>query len=152
MQIFFVCYQHRVGFTFTTTKCSLQLTQHILTFCVWRSLRTTNFTACGFRFADDFFCKITPRGPLIYWWYYWKMFTFNVYTSCFVSRGNSTGKKLRTADCEKIVYQLLFTLADTLVFCLGLISFCKTSSKDEGFSKIRRWKFETQVYWNLFLL
>ena len=32
------------GFTFTTTRFSLQLTQRILTFCA-RSLRTTNFKA-----------------------------------------------------------------------------------------------------------
>ena len=33
------------GFTFTTTRFSLQLTQCILTFCARRSLRTTNFEA-----------------------------------------------------------------------------------------------------------
>ena len=55
------------GFTFTTTRCSLQLTQHILIFCVRRSLRTKNFTTCGCRFANGFFCKITAHGPLIYW-------------------------------------------------------------------------------------
>ena len=66
------------------------------------------------------------------------MFTVNVYASYFVSRRNSTEKKLRTVDREKTVYQPLFTLANTLVFCLDLISFSKTSSKDGGFSKITR--------------
>ena len=45
MQLLFLCYRpncHK-GFTFTTTRCSVQLTQHILTFCVRRSLRTMNF-------------------------------------------------------------------------------------------------------------
>ena len=81
------------GFTFTTTRCTLQLTQHILTFYVRRSLKTTNLIVCGCRFANDFFCKIIACGSLIYWWYYWKMFTVNFYASCFVSRGTLIGKK-----------------------------------------------------------
>ena len=47
MQLLFLCYQpnHHKGFTFSTTRCSLQLTQCILTFRVRRSLRMTNFVA-----------------------------------------------------------------------------------------------------------
>ena len=93
-QLFFVCYQPKChkGFTFTTTRCRLQLTQHILTFCVRRSLRTDS-VSYGCRFANDFFHKITAHVPLIYWWYYRKMFTVNFYASCFVSRENSIEKK-----------------------------------------------------------
>ena len=42
------------------------------------------------------------------------MFAVNFYTSCFVSRGNSIGKKVIRLDWEKAVYRLLFTLANTL--------------------------------------
>ena len=65
-QLFFVYYQPKFhnGFTFTTTRCSFQLTHCILTFCV-RSLKTTNFIACWCRFANNFFCKITACGPLL---------------------------------------------------------------------------------------
>ena len=55
-QLLFLCYQPncRMGFTFTTTRCSFQLTQCILIFRA-RSLRTTNFIVCSCRFANDFF-------------------------------------------------------------------------------------------------
>ena len=92
------------SFTFITGRCSLQLTQCIFTFCVRRSLRTTNFIACECRFADDFVCKITACGPLIYWWCYWKMFTVNFYASCCVSKRNSIGKNL-----EDLIWKRLFT-------------------------------------------
>ena len=62
-QLLFVCYQPKFhkSFTFITTRCSSQLTQHILTFCVRRSLRMKNFIACGCRFTNDFFCKTTAQ-------------------------------------------------------------------------------------------
>ena len=63
-----------------------------------------------------FFCKIGACGPLIYWWYYWKIFAANFYMRCFDRRGNSTGKKLVRLNWEKAVYQPLFTLANTLFF------------------------------------
>ena len=46
-QLLFLCYQpnRHKGFNFTTTRCSLQLTQRTLTFCARRSLRMTNFIA-----------------------------------------------------------------------------------------------------------
>ena len=53
--------------TFTTTRCSLQLTQRLLTFQAKRSFSRTSFIAFEF-------CKITARGQLIYWLYYLKMF------------------------------------------------------------------------------
>ena len=43
------------------------------------------------------------------------MFAVSFYASCFVSRGNSVGKKLIRLDWEKVVYWLLFTLANTLL-------------------------------------
>ena len=43
------------------------------------------------------------------------MFAVNFYASCFVSRGNSNGKKVIRLDWEKAVYRLLFMLANTLV-------------------------------------
>ena len=56
------------------------------------------------------------------------MFAVNFYASCFVSRGNSIGKKVIRFDWEKAVYWLLFTLANTLkvlgtftIFSLKLI-------------------------------
>ena len=79
-----------------------------------RSLRTTNFKVCGCRFANDFFCKVTAHGSLIYRWYYWKVFAVNFYASYFVSRGNSIWKKLIRLNWEKVVYWLLFTLTNTL--------------------------------------
>ena len=42
-------------FAFSTTTCSLKLTQRILTFFARRSLRTTKFVVCRCRFANDFF-------------------------------------------------------------------------------------------------
>ena len=47
MQLLVLCYQpnHHKGFKITTIRCSLQLTQRILTLCARRSLRTTNFVA-----------------------------------------------------------------------------------------------------------
>ena len=56
-QLLFLCYQPNchMGFSFTTTRCSLQLTQRILTFRARRSLRTTNFVMHGCRFANHFF-------------------------------------------------------------------------------------------------
>ena len=114
MQLLFLCYQPNCykGFTFTTTRCRLKLTQHILTFCARRSLRMTSFIVCSCRFA----CKIGACGPLIYWWYCWKIFAANFYTRCFDRRGNSTGKKLTRLNWEKDVYQPLFTLVNTLFF------------------------------------
>ena len=46
-QLLFLSYQpnRHKGFNFTTTRCSLQLTQRTLTFCARRSLRMTNFIA-----------------------------------------------------------------------------------------------------------
>ena len=35
------------------------------------------FVVCGYRFANDFFCKIVSRGSLIDRWCYWKMFAVN---------------------------------------------------------------------------
>ena len=61
-----------------------------------------------------FFCKITAGGPLVYWWYYWKMFSVNFYASCLVSRETRLGKNLIKLDWEKAVYRPLFTLANTL--------------------------------------
>ena len=43
------------------------------------------------------------------------MFAVNFYTSCFVSTGNSVGKKPIRLYWEKVVCQLLFTLANTLL-------------------------------------
>ena len=43
------------------------------------------------------------------------MFAVNFYASCFVSRGNSVGKKLIRLDWEKGVHWPLFTLANTLL-------------------------------------
>ena len=63
-----------------------------------------------------FFCKIGACGPLIYWWYCWKIFAANFYTRCFDRRGNSTGKKLIRLNWEKDVYQPLFMLVNTLFF------------------------------------
>ena len=48
------------GFTFTTTKCSFQLTQ-----CE-TSLRMKNFAVCRCKFANDFFCKVSTCGPLVH--------------------------------------------------------------------------------------
>ena len=95
-QLLFLCYPPscRKDFTFTTARCILQLTQWILTFHARKSLRTMNFVVCGCWFANDFFCKIPALGPLIYWWYYWKMFAVYFYASCFDSRENSIGKNL----------------------------------------------------------
>ena len=45
------------------------------------------------------------------------MFAVNFYASCFVSRGNSVGKKVVRFDWEKAVYRPLFTLANTLKHC-----------------------------------
>ena len=42
------------------------------------------------------------------------MFAVDFYKGCFVSRGNSIGKKLIRLDWEKTVYRPLFTLANTL--------------------------------------
>ena len=42
------------------------------------------------------------------------MFAVNFCVSCYVSRGNSIGKKLIRLDWEKAVYWLLFMLANTL--------------------------------------
>ena len=42
------------------------------------------------------------------------MFASNFYTSCFVSRENSIGKRLIRHNWEKAVYRSLFTLANTL--------------------------------------
>ena len=116
MQLLFLCYLPNCckDFTFTTARCSLQLTQQILTFRARRSLRMANFVDCGCWFANEFFCKIAACGPLIYWWYYWKMFAVNFYASCFDSRGNSIGEKLIRFDWEKAIYQPLFMLANTL--------------------------------------
>ena len=99
-QLLFLCYQPNClkGFTFTTIRCILQLTQRILAFHAGRRFRATNFIVCGCRFTNDFFCKIAARGSLIYWWYYWKMVAVNLYAICFYSRGNSIGKKLIRVD------------------------------------------------------
>ena len=43
------------------------------------------------------------------------MFAVNFYTSCFISRGNSIGKKVVRLNWEKAIYWLLFMLANTLV-------------------------------------
>ena len=117
-QLLFLCYQLncRKGFTFTTIRCNLQLTQHILTFGAWRSLKIINFIVWGCRFAKFFFCKVTARGPLIYKWHYCKMFAISFYGSCFVNRGNSIGKKFTRPDWEKAIYRSLFMLANTLIF------------------------------------
>ena len=42
------------------------------------------------------------------------MFTVNFYATCFVSRGNSIGKKFIRFDREKAACQSLFTLANTM--------------------------------------
>ena len=93
-QLFFLCYQLNchMGFTFTTIRCSLQLTQRNLTFGVRRSLATMNFVVCGCRFANNFFFKVTARGPLIYRWYYWNMFPVNFYASCYPAGGPKKSK------------------------------------------------------------
>ena len=54
------------------------------------------------------------------------MFAVNFYTSCFVSRKNSIGKKVIIFDWEKAVYRPLFTLANTLMVYFGLFEsfFC----------------------------
>ena len=64
----FFCYKPNchMGFTFATTRCSLKLTQCVLTFRARRSLRTTNFVVRGYRFANNFFCNIATHGSLIY--------------------------------------------------------------------------------------
>ena len=114
MQLLFLCYLphcHK-SFTCTTAWWSLQVTRWILTYAR-RSLRMKNFAVCGCWFANDFFCKIVACGPLIYWWYYWKMFAVSFYASCFDNRGDSIGKRLIRL-WEKAVYQPLFTLANTL--------------------------------------
>ena len=117
MQLLLLCYQPscRKGFTFTTTSCSLQLTQHILTFRARRILMKTNFVVCWCKFANDFFCKIVAHGSLICRWYYWKIFAVNFYMSCFDCREDSIGKKLIRLNWEKAVYQLVFMLANTLI-------------------------------------
>ena len=74
----------------------------------------TNFVVCGCRFTNHFFCKNAARGPLVYWWYHWKIFAVNFYASCFDSREKSIGKKLIRLDWGKTVYRPLFTLANTL--------------------------------------
>ena len=116
MQLLFLCYQFNFfkGFTFTTTRFSLQLSQRMLTFHARGKLRMTNFVVCRCRFTNNFFCKIAARGPLIYWWYHWKIFAVNFYVSCFDSRGNSIGEKLIRLYWENTVYRLLFALANTL--------------------------------------
>ena len=43
------------------------------------------------------------------------MFAVNFYASCFVSRGNSIGKRLTRLDWEKVIYWPLFTLANNLL-------------------------------------
>ena len=43
------------------------------------------------------------------------MFAVNFCTSCFISRGNSIGKKVIRLNWEKVIYWLLFMLANTLV-------------------------------------
>ena len=43
------------------------------------------------------------------------MFAVNFCTSCFISRGNSIGKKVIRLNWEKVIYRLLFMLANTLV-------------------------------------
>ena len=118
MQLLFLCYQPNchMGFTFATTRCSLWLTQHILTFCTRRSSRMSNFTVREYRSANDFFCKIATFGSLIHQWYCWKMFAVHFYTSCFDSRGNLIGKKSLWLDYEKAVYWPLFVLANTMVY------------------------------------
>ena len=54
------------------------------------------------------------------------MFTVNFYASCFVSRGNSIGKKFIRLDWEKAVYRSLFTLANTLCFPVKPAKFLRT--------------------------
>ena len=64
---------------------------------------------------------ITARGLLIYWWYYSKMFTVNFCVTFFVNRKNSIGKKLVRLDWEKAIYQLVFTLANTLYITISSV-------------------------------
>ena len=118
MQLLFLCYQSifYMGFTFTTTKCSLQLTQHILTLRARRSLRTTNFIVCECRFANYFFCKIGTGGSLIHLWYCWKMFAAHFYAGCFDSGKIQLGKKNLWLNWEKAIYRPLFALANILLY------------------------------------
>ena len=129
MQLLFLCYLtncHK-GFTCTTARWSLQLTRWISTFHARRRLRMKNFAVYECCLANDFFCKIAAHGPLIYWWYYWKMFAVSFYVSCFDSRGDLIGKRLIRLNWEKNVYQPLFTLANTLIIhnkSWYLLDFC----------------------------
>ena len=66
--------------------------------------------ACGYRFASDY-CMWTINLLVIL---LKNVHCHLLYMSCFVSRGNSIGKKFIRLDWEKAVYQTLFTLANTL--------------------------------------
>ena len=129
MQLLLLCYQpncHK-GFTFTTTRYSLQLTQRILTFRARRILMMTNFVVCGCRFANNFFCKIITHGSLIYRWYYCKNVCCQFLCELFYSRENSIGKKLVRLDWEKAVYRPLFTLTNTLEIIVKIQRLCSSN-------------------------
>ena len=57
------------------------------------------------------------------------MFAVNFYASCFVSRGNSIGKKVIGLDWEKAVYRPLFTLANTLYWYCCIITCYKVQEE-----------------------
>ena len=61
------------------------------------------------------------------------MFAVNFCASCFDSRENSVGKKLSGLDWEKAVYQLVFTLANTLL-------------KNEAQSVLREIEIEINIF------
>ena len=59
------------------------------------------------------------------------MFAVNLYASCFVSRGNSIGKKRIKLDWEKAVYRLLFTLANSLIYIKTVLFKAKNNQEDK---------------------